>query len=164
MRIYLREQSENDFEEFYKLKCQKNNIFWTNYTTEPDRSKLSEWYKSQLNNSNRQLLLALSIKDDVVIGYGYIDLVDSCKEIYEIAYAISKEFIGKGLGTELVKVLSDYCYANYNSVKEIQAWVLDSNIKSKKCLLRNDWKQTDEKREIYFNPLKVNEVMIKFKL
>lgn len=164
MRIYLREQREDDFEEFYKLKCQNNNIFWTNYTSEPDRTKLSEWYKGQLNNSNRNLLLALGIDMDEVIGYGYIDVVDFSKGIYEISYAISNEFIGYGLGTELVKVLSDYCYTNYSNVNEIQAWVLDNNLKSKKCLLRNGWKQTNEKKDIYFNPLKVNEVMIKFKL
>ncbi|GAA0076324.1 hypothetical protein UT300005_07020 [Clostridium sp. CTA-5] len=159
MRIYLNNFNMENFKELYSIKCEKENIYWTNYINKPDEKKFYKWCLDQLKNKNRQIFIARDFKDDIAVGYGYIDLK---KDSTEISYAISSKFMGQGLGNKIVKLLIEYCIKNYKTIKKIEAWILENNIKSKKCILRNGLKETEEKRVIYFEPTDSITSMIKF--
>lgn len=157
--MFLKNANIEDFEVFYKLKCEKENIYWTNYINAPVKDKLFNWYKSELSKKDRYFLLAENLEGEVV-GYGYIDIKDG--ETFEISYGISSNFTGLGLGRELVKSLEEKCYELFKEVNEIVAWILEDNIKSRKCLERNLWIETEELKEIYFEPEKQVKKMIKY--
>lgn len=162
MDIYLADFNENLFEEFYKLKCEKDNIYWTNHLNLPNRLKFLKWCKLQLKNKNRKILIANENKNDTVVGYGYIDFIEKDLEVVEISYAISEKFMGRGLGRKIVKALVNYCIQNHKKIQMIQAWVLKDNERSKRCLLSNNFNQTTEMKEIFFEPYKLNMHMIKY--
>lgn len=157
--MFLKNANIEDFEVFYKLKCEKENIYWTNYTNAPVKDNLFNWYKSELSKKDRYFLLAENLEGEVV-GYGYIDIKD--EGIFEISYGISSSFTGHGLGIKLVSCLEEKCYELFKSVKEIWAWVLKDNIRSRKCLENNKWKETEETKEIYFKPEEKLKKMIKY--
>lgn len=162
MRIYLSPLIEDEFEEYYKLKCQDDNLFWTNYIKKPNKINIFDWCKNQLTRKEREIFLVKRIGIDDVVGYAYIDYVDEADNTYEISYAISNIVMGQGYGTELVRLLTDYCYHKYGTINELHAWVLENNIKSQKCLLRNGWIETIEQKEIFFLPSKDIKLMKKF--
>ncbi|MBW6409471.1 GNAT family N-acetyltransferase [Clostridium weizhouense] len=159
MEIYLSNLTRESFKEFFFIKCEKENIYWTNYSDKPNEKKFYKWCEEQLNNKNRQIFIARSINDDIAVGYGYIDFK---KDSIEISYAISSKFIGQGLGNDIVRLLVRHCIEKYKEVKEIIAWVFRDNIRSKRCLLRNNFKETGEIKIVYFRANKCITYMLKF--
>lgn len=163
MEIYLSDFNEENFEEFYNIKCEKENIYWTNYLNTPNRSEFYNWCKKQLKNENRKILIAKNIDNNTVLGYGYIDFIEGKKDVIEISYAISSKVMGQGLGKDFVKLLVKYCTENYKKVETVEAWVLNDNKRSQRCLLSNNFKETNEAKKIYFKPNNCITHMLKFK-
>lgn len=163
MEIYLSDFNEESIEEFYNIKCEKENIYWTNYLNTPDKLEFYKWCEKQLKNENRKILIAKNIDNNSALGYGYIDVMEGEKNIIEISYAISSKFMGQGLGRDIVMLLVKYSIENYKKVEKVEAWVLKDNKRSQRCLLSNDFKETTETKEIYFKPNNCITHMIKFK-
>lgn len=161
-KIYLSKFTINDFKDFYSIKCEDNNIYWTNFASKPDEGELYIWVKKQLNNEKRIILLAKSFTENATIGYGYIDLINEELNSVEISYAISKKYENQGFGNEIVKLLVDFSKKAFINLKKISAWVLITNIKSQKCLLYNNFIETDNYREVLFTSNKYKLKMIKY--
>lgn len=147
--VVLIEIDVDGFEDFYKLKCEEENIYWTNYEKMPDKKQLLNWYKSQIKKNDRKFFLAKK-KNYETIGYGYIDILDEKLRTVEISYGISSKFKGQSYGKRLVKSLVKYVEEFFKDIDIVIAWVFQDNEKSKSCLKKNEFSLTLEKKEVYF--------------
>jgi len=57
MELNFKKCSEEDFEDFYILRCDKENIYWTGHDKEPNKDSLYEWYTEQLRRNDRMIFI-----------------------------------------------------------------------------------------------------------
>ncbi|GKX65528.1 GNAT family N-acetyltransferase [Inconstantimicrobium mannanitabidum] len=163
-KVHLEKLIIDDFEDYYNLKCEKQNIFWTNNLEKPNKEKLFQWFTEQMGNKNRVILGLKYIENRRVIGYVYLDFVGAKSELIELSYALSEEYINRGLGTRIVGLAINYCRDTYISVKKIQCWVLEDNVRSRKCLINNGFIKKEDEKVILFYPENRMKKMNLFKL
>jgi len=76
----LRVAKLDDFQGYFRLKCDVDNIIWSGASKPPAFGSLSEWYAEKVApGSGRTILIAES--RGVVIGYAYVDRADDGLEI-----------------------------------------------------------------------------------
>lgn len=96
--LLLIEASHSLYDEYYIIRSEKNNLFWTGYENPPDYKLFKEWFKQRINDPDRYLYLLYS--NDNCIGSLNIDYY---AKYAIIGYSVKKKFEGKGFGTFLVK-------------------------------------------------------------
>lgn len=47
--VYFKKATMDDFEFFYDLKCEENNIFWTGHGEKPQKENLKKFYEHSVN-------------------------------------------------------------------------------------------------------------------
>lgn len=149
----------DDFEVFYKLKCENENIYWSNNMQRPQKEKYHRWFEEQLLRQDRIIFSIREENTNEFIGYFLLDFMDEKKEIIELTYAISNKFTNRGFGKELIKIAFKYCGQNFTNSKVMRGWVLEHNIRSQRCFLNNGWKMKDATKEIFFQPEDCVKVM-----
>jgi len=149
--IYYKPATKELFEDFYFLKSDNNNMYWTGHTSKPNPSDLKNWFSKQLLNEERDIYLFYKIKE-ACVGYLYVDFLDS--GIVEIAYGIHEDFIGRGLGTNLIHQSIEIIRTNYPEIIKITAWVISDNVGSIEILLKNSFKVTGVKKEMFLKSFK----------
>lgn len=117
-----------DFGDFYRIKCDKENIAWGGFTKTPEKESFYQWYLQQLSSESRWIYLVYEGPD--CCAFFYVDKLEDGS--YEAASSgVLTEYMGKGIGT----------YALLNQVAEIRkkgygggilSWVSDKNIASYK--------------------------------
>jgi len=167
MDIYLKQCDVGDFEDFYVLRCDHENIYWTGYKNEPEKEKLNIWFQNQIKRDDRKLFLAkINQKEEVCAGYLYIDVLEST-ESAEISYGVDSKHAGRGIGTKIVALAIDYIIKSIPSVKSIFAWIIDSNTGSIKCVSRNGFVKSGKYKSVYLESMNrsmiMNEYILKIK-
>ncbi len=161
MSMFLEKITEEDFEKYYILKCDKENILWAGHETAPDKRKLYKWFMEQLGRKDRIFFLAKSNNDqDVALGYLYLDTIGINNDCIEISYAVHSKFSDKGIGTKIIKLAIDYCANNLEFIKDIIGWVATDNISSVKCFKKNNFAETNNTRKIFYKGFN-KEVIVK---
>ena len=85
-----------DFEELYRIKCDKENIAWGGFTQVPEKESFYQWYQRQLASDCRWIYLVYEGED--CCAFFYVDkLEDGTFEAS--ASGVLSEFMGKGIGT-----------------------------------------------------------------
>ena len=117
-----------DFEDFYRIKCDKVNIAWSGFTQAPEKKSFYEWYQRQLASDHRWIYLVY--EGQKCCAFFYVDKLKDGN--FEAASSgVLSDFMGKGIGT----------YALAMQIFEIQlvttrggivSWVSDKNIASYK--------------------------------
>ena len=156
IEVDIRKATLSDFDFFYGIKSEYNNIYWTGHKMKPDYGKLKKWYTDILSN-NKRITYIISYLGEK-IGYLYLDIIN--KNLVEVAIAISEKYQRKGLASQslkkFLKIIRDY------NNPEIVAWIFDRNIASKKVFTKNYFSPTDETK-IKTLPLdNTNEIMRKY--
>lgn len=129
--ITLEKAQPSDFNGYYRLRCQQDNIAWTGYTTSPEREGLMKWFEAQLVSNTRTIRL---LKDDgAVVGYIYEDLLPDGGA--ELGYGTDMERRGQGLGKEILRLFVEQMRKLQRSY--IIAIVATNNVASQKCLEHN---------------------------
>lgn len=67
MQISYREAVEADFDSFYKIKCDEENVKWSGFETKPEYTKLKDWFAQQLFSVKRKIYIVFA--DDVAIVF-----------------------------------------------------------------------------------------------
>ncbi|MFP3913646.1 MAG: GNAT family N-acetyltransferase [Actinomycetota bacterium] len=80
-------------------------------------------YFTDVDYEHRMALVALS--RDRIIGVGRYDVLDEDPSTAEVAFAVADEHQGRGVGTELLQLLTSY--ARGHGVKRFRAFVLPEN-------------------------------------
>ncbi|MFX1383821.1 MAG: GNAT family N-acetyltransferase, partial [Promethearchaeota archaeon] len=151
MRMILEKCTKEDFENYYFLKCDSENILWAGHKIAPDKEKLYLWFKEQLKRKDRIMFLAKSNNDqNIPLGYLYLDIIGIAGDCVEISYGVYSKFVDQGIGTKIIKFAIDYCTNNLEHIKNIIGWVAIDNIRSVKCFRKNKFAETNETKKIFF--------------
>lgn len=162
MEIYLQKCTLNDFESFYFLKCDEENVYWTGHKNKPQKQNLEEWFIQQLQRKDRILFLARNKLDDEVLGYLYLDIVGEKKNIIETGHGVHSKFKGKGLGTKIIKFALEYTKENLNFINEVDGWIIEDNIGSIKNVLKNGYSKTNLTKCVFLESEGKNAILRKY--
>lgn len=126
-----------DFDAFFKIKCDPENIKWSGFSQAPDKNRLYGWYLKILQSDKRTIYLVEF--DAVIVGFFYLDKIDS--ERYVAASSgILKEYCNLGIGTKTIVWRENL--AREKGGKIIETWVSELNLYSYKRLIKNGWLKT----------------------
>lgn len=142
--MLLRKAREADYDFFFNIKSESENMYWTGHETSPNYEHLKEWFFKQLQNKVREILI-LEV-NGIAVGYAYVDFIDIEKSI-ETAVAVSSQFSGLGYGSEIVVRTVEYCKRNYLNWA-IKAWILEDNLASIKIHEKADYRVTNKSKYI----------------
>lgn len=156
--VILRKAEVSDFEFFYAIKSEINDILWTGHTGKPDHDQLLSWFERNITeNPLREILIIEQNKSPV--GYIYVDKID--KNLFELAIGVSENHSGKHIGrTALAATVKMIRKPNPDAM--IIAWIREDNIASQKAFSNADFTITDDYLFRFIGSLGVDKKMIKF--
>jgi len=137
----LRRAKPSDFDFFYSIKCETANIYWCGYKTAPDRDRLRNWFKENLRNEKREILI-YEVSGHP-IGYSYIDKTPG---FYETSVAVSEKYESKGFGKEIISKTNEHIKLE-NKISVIYAWIFNKNTASIRIHEKAGFRPTDETKE-----------------
>jgi RimJ/RimL family protein N-acetyltransferase len=115
------------------------------------------WLKNNLTNKN--LLFAIEIKDEVVGGIGIIYQSDVYRRSVEIGYWLAEEFWNKGIMSEAIKTLVQHTFNNSDVVR-IHAGIFESNTASARVLEKAGFKlEAIHKKAVFKKGKLMNELL-----
>jgi len=131
----------DNFEDYYQIRSEKKNLFWTGYEKAPEYDSFLNWFKNRLLDKNREIYLLFIDKKcagSLHIDY-YIDYA-------AIGYSIKTVYEGKGIGTllvnESIRIIKEEKVVR-SSLMSIKAWINCENIASQKIVIKNGFSQID---------------------
>ncbi|MGM0844951.1 MAG: GNAT family N-acetyltransferase [Bacillota bacterium] len=136
-RIYLREFLESDWVGVHKYASQ--DIVSKFQVWEPNSKEDSKEFVNQIlidksKSPRTRYVYAIILKEtDEMIGAGEINVRDSFNKSGDIAYIINPNYWGKGLATEVAKILIRFGFENLN-LHRIFAYCNPENLGSVKVL------------------------------
>jgi len=156
----IRKARREDFEFFYTIKCEEDNLYWCGYREKPVRDDLHAFWKRYvstdkesavedtdnmrgafLHNERREIYIVQ--EEDRSVGYLYIDY--SANAEAELSIAISSKQTGNGYGTGAVQEAVTYLYtAGLTPV----AFIREDNNRSEALFERAGLIRTEEYREM----------------
>ena len=149
-----------DFDEYYKLKSDESNIYWTGWSSKPDYDNLKKFFNKTITNikTNKDRKIYLAYEDNKAVGYIYIDYVDD--DTFALSPAISSEFQGKGYGKQIVGLgIKEGLNLGF---KNMEAYIREDNIASQKCFEYNGAHKTDISKNLYIENKNQYIKMIKY--
>ena len=139
--MIIRLATEIDYDGYYQIKSDSQNIIWGGFDKAPDYSKFKVIFLNRLNSPYRKEYVCEV--DHIIVGY--LAAVEE-ENIVEISYGVLAETSGKGVATALIKyVLSEY------PNKNVIAWVSEHNKGSERCLIKNGFVQLNEYETRYLS-------------
>jgi len=151
MDTYLEKIKKEDLESFYFLRCDKENILWTGHKSIPQKETFRRWFEKQLKDKKRIIFLAkLQRNPSEVVGYLYLDKDKDFKNIVETSHGVNSTYKNKGIGTQIIKCAIEYCTKNLPKITKMIGWVAENNIGSIKNFLKNNYIETGQKREVFY--------------
>lgn len=142
----IRIASKADYDGYYQVKSDSQNIIWGGFDKAPDYEGLKDVFLRRVESPERKEYVCEI--DHLIVGY--LSAVENGNTV-EISYGVLEQATGKGVATALIQnVISEF----FN--KTIIVWVSEQNIGSEKCLLKNGFVKLDV-IETRFLPLKGTE-------
>lgn len=128
-----------DFEDLYRIKCDKENIAWGGFTQAPEKASFYQWYQRQLASDCRWIYLVY--EGGACCAFFYVDKLED--GTYEAASSgVLSEYMGKGIGTYALAM--QVCEIEKLSIERVSSWVSDRNIASYKRYEKLGFIRTDE--------------------
>ncbi|WP_456274728.1 GNAT family N-acetyltransferase [Bacillus sp. AK031] len=149
-RIYLREFIESDWVGVYKYASQ--NIVSKFQVWEPNSTEDSKEFVNQIlidksKSPRTRYVYAIILKEtDEMIGAGEINVRDFFNKSGDIAYIINPNYWGKGLATDVAKILIRFGFEDLN-LHRIFAYCNPENLGSLKVLEKAGLTQEGRLRE-----------------
>lgn len=137
--IILRPATIEDYEAFYAIKADANDVKWSGFDKAPHKENFRVWYLNQLANDSDRKLYLLHV-DSKIVGYSSVSYV--IHDEPEISYGVLTEESGKGFGTEIIKRTTSLLNGG-----RISAWVSVNNKASMRCFEKAGFKRVDETEE-----------------
>ena len=126
-----------DYDCFYSIRSEENNLFWTGYDKSPDYSNFKNWYTNRLAERQRDIYLLWH--NNTCLGALNIDTYE---DHAFIGYSIKSEAQGKGLASFMVSQV-DSLIKSSKPIKEIRAWINFQNIASIKVCEKNGYHKSE---------------------
>ena len=142
--IYLYPTSEKDFEDYYIVRSDPDDVYWNGYSSAPEKEGFREGFLKRTANArfekpeDRRNYLIRENSTDLTVGF--VQLIRR-ENAVEIGYSVSHQFQGRGyatqalmLGIELSKKFS----------LPIIVRIREDNIPSQRVAIKNGFKKTEE--------------------
>ena len=125
--ITLRLATEDDFEFYYRLKCEKDGLYWSGFANKPDYQDLKRFFCNTINNSNKKEArkLYLICEDEEPIGEISIK---PDKEEFDMPLTLSEKKRGKNRCSDAFKL--GLQMAKEMGLKRLHGRVREDNIAS----------------------------------
>lgn len=163
MDIYFELCKDYDFEFFYELKVDEENIVWTGHSNPPIKNKLKKWFLEQLERNDRYMFIVKSPEyPNDPVGYLYLDIVGENNNVIETGHGVNSKFKGRGIGTKIIKFAIDYTTNNLIYINRVDGWIAENNIGSINNVLKNGYIETSETKRVFFESINKNVNMRKF--
>jgi RimJ/RimL family protein N-acetyltransferase len=132
-----------------KLSQDPDNYTLSRYS-KIDEQRIIEWSKSW----GKSTIMILAYNDSIVVGFFQAILgkyfgLDRQFHVAEIAFAVDKEFRGKGL----IYVLFNEAIKRLENVKILTAWVDERNLRSRKLLIKLGFEETCKINEFIYSQI-----------
>lgn len=124
----LAEDCDSDFEDFYKIKSDADNIKWSGFLTAPVKESFRLWYSNQIKNPKRDIYLVFLEGILHAVGFFYIDYSEN--EEFYVPSGVLGEFTRRGIGTWIIQESNRI--AKENGSKKHIALVSELNVGSVK--------------------------------
>lgn len=146
----IREAVAEDFEHFYQIKSEIDNMYWCGYTSAPKRESLwAFWNRNVPHTPARTIYMVL--QEDFVCGYVYADtevLEGTEKKGIELSIGISERYSNGGLAT---KAIEEACRMLTETGKDplIYAYIRTDNLRSQRVFSKAGFVLTENFREMH---------------
>lgn len=147
----IRKAVREDFEFFFAIKSEEDNLFWCGYKDKPVRENLLAFWnryvlddmelESYSEEGSREIYIVQ--EEDYPVGYLYIDYISDKEAELSIGISITKS--GKGYGTKAIR--EAVALLNAAELSAI-AYIREDNDKSKKLFTKAGLHRTNEYREM----------------
>ena len=127
-----------DYDDFYKIKCDPENVKWSGFAAAPDYDRMREWYEKQLNSNTRTIYLCYL--NGNICGFFYLDKISE-DEIEAAASGVLSEYTGRGIGTWTVEKRIEI--AKQEGYSTISSLIADDNPKSWRRFEKLGFEKTD---------------------
>lgn len=133
-QVSFRPASAEDFDAFYTIKADANNIKWGGFDKAPQKDTFESWYIKQLEPCSKRKIFLLQVENKIV-GFSSVNFAEPNET--EISYGVLSEEAGNGYGTEILKRTTEIIGGG------IFAWVSVNNSASMRCFEKAGYKLTD---------------------
>lgn len=146
MDVILAGSAEEDFEDYYKIKCGDSDIYWMGFEGKPDRETLYRCFMSRLGDSplekegDKRIYMIKSLADGEVKNVGVIQFTIDPVGL-EFGISVGEEHQGKGYGPKGVALAVELA-KQYG--RTVYARIRDDNYPSQQCFLKNGFVRTEE--------------------
>lgn len=140
----------DDFDFFYEIKSEENNIFWTGHKEKPDKDNLLIFFEKIIKNCKKKEKRKIYIikKEEEKIGYLYIT---PNKNTFGLATAILSKYQKNGFGKKAIQLgLNEGKSLGY---KKMIDSIREDNIASMKAYTACGVKITQDYKMIYIPKL-----------
>ena len=155
--------SADDFEFYYLMKCEKENIYWSGFKSAPDKEKLHTWFMQKVDQfkvkDSYKLYIMLATIDQNYTKVGYLSLYPSCncKDCCEISIGVSSSYTGKGIGTKAIRrAIEESAKLGY---RKIFAYIRKDNGRSQAAFTKAGFILTEKSKEVFFENINRNVEM-----
>ena len=153
--LMMREATLQDYDAYYKIKCDPKNVEWSGFSTPPDYEKMKGRFETFFQDDEQGLLLFEFGGE--VIGYVNFFLTEDGEGIETSHGALSDNAV-KSLGYKMLKMTIHFVENSdrFNSVNTIIGWVAESNFASLQNVIKNGYQPTGktENRELFLGCIK----------
>lgn len=160
--ISIRKAAAVDFDFFYSIKCEEDNIYWAGHTLPPTHENLFSFFFTNTQNQDVRLKRTIFIvedkKDNKRVGYLYLDPLET--DFAEISVGIMQAFSCQGFGRQAVSKLCELAYGF--GFKSIYAMVREDNLRSQKMFQHAGFEKTGSSRLQFIQNLNKEINMLEF--
>jgi|TARA_R110001583_G_scaffold134425_1_gene286147 ribosomal protein S18 acetylase RimI-like enzyme len=135
------------FDDFYKLKSEPNNIFWSGFSKAPDYEAFQAHFTAQLERTDRTIVFLYF--GEKIAGYIAIDFCQNEKTT-ETAHGVLTDFAGKRLGQKLIEHAVSFSKSHHPDATHIIGWIAEDNYGSIKNVMNNGYSKTEESELRFF--------------
>ncbi|MCU6753622.1 GNAT family N-acetyltransferase [Bovifimicola ammoniilytica] len=144
MNINISVAKDSEFKEYYAIRCEKSNIYWSGYHNPPDYDIMKKCYSQRTEKDRfseigdkRVYFIRENINNQVV---GFIQLSIMADGI-EMGYGIKEKFQGNHYATEAIKLAIEEAQ---NISDNIYVKIRENNVASQKAVLNNNFIPSDK--------------------
>ena len=142
-RIKVFAAAAEDFDDYYRIRCEPSDIYWMGHSSAPDRQMLFSIFLERvgpktLSVVGDKVIYMAKNDNDETVGFALLSLTDSG---IEIGISLFQVFQGLGFGSEIISEIVMVA-KEYN--RSLYAQIRDDNIASQRIFLKNGFMRTGQ--------------------